>query len=161
MIRDTSIAVYHQIKDENLLSRLRWEVYDCLYHHGPLTQMETCRKLNNPNRQDRSYMPRFAELHNMGVIKEVGQRVCSITGREVLLWDVTNSLPRKLEKDIKPTRQELINALANQVYIVVRHTEGKVISPSWTKWLDKSNAILDEVATHYEWKPEEKKKDPV
>lgn len=98
LIRHTSIEVYHQIESEGLLSALRFDVYKTLFHHGPLTQMELCRKISNPIRQDRSYMPRFAELKKMGVIKEVGEKVCSITGRNVLLWDVTDKLPIKLEK---------------------------------------------------------------
>ena len=101
MKRETSIETYYKIKDEGLLSDLRFEVYETLFNYGPLTQMELCRKISHPFRQDRSYMPRFAELKNMQVIAEAGERVCQITGRNVLIWDVTNKLPIKLEKTKK------------------------------------------------------------
>ena len=100
MIRDTSIEVYHQIEAEGLLSALRFDVYKCLFHNGPLTQMETCRKMASI-RQDRSIMPRFAELEKMGVIKIVGEKECSVTGRKVYTWDVTKNLPLKLEKPVR------------------------------------------------------------
>jgi hypothetical protein len=46
-------------------------------------------------------MPRFAELERVGVIAVVGEKDCSVTGRNVLLWDVTEKLPIKLEKEKK------------------------------------------------------------
>lgn len=94
MIRQTSIDTYIQIKENGLLSSLRFEIYDCLYMHGPMTQMETCRKLGS-FRQDRSIMPRFAEMEKAGVIKTTGTRLCTVTKREVLLWDCTDKLPMK------------------------------------------------------------------
>lgn len=103
MTRRTSIETYHAIKDNGLLSELRWRVYDLLFHHGPLTQMELCRKNADPGVQDRSLMPRFAELEKMGVIEVIGERICTITGRMVLVWDVTDRLPVKWDK---PKRQK-------------------------------------------------------
>lgn len=100
-MKETSIETYHQIEAEGLLSELRMEVYKCLYKNGPMTQMETCRKLNNPKRQDRSYMPRFAELTQMGVISSIGEKICRVTGRTVLVWRTTDNLPVKLVKKIK------------------------------------------------------------
>lgn len=96
MIRQTSIDVYHQIQAEGLLSRRRFETYECLFNNGPLTAMETGRRIDGV--LDHSISPRFAELKRLGVIQEVGEKLCSITGRNVLLWDVTDRLPLKLEK---------------------------------------------------------------
>lgn len=112
MIRDTSIEVYHKIKDEGLLSKLRFEVYSTLFEHGPLTQMETCRKIRGP-RQDRSYMPRFAELERMGVVRTIGERACRITQRNVLLWDVTKNLPAPLER--RETSKQKIQRLTQEI----------------------------------------------
>lgn len=101
MTRQTSIEVYHQIEAEGLLSRLRLDVYRALFHEGPMTQMETCRLLQKttlPYTLDHSILPRFAELKRAGVITETEERTCSVTGRNVLTWDVTNNLPKKLEK---------------------------------------------------------------
>lgn len=98
MTRETSTAAYHQILAEGLIKGLQLEVYEYLFSHGPATQMEVCRGIRHPSRQDRSYMPRFAELERMGVIKTMRTRFCKITGREVLEWDVTDALPTRDKK---------------------------------------------------------------
>lgn len=99
MTRQTSIDVYHQIESEGLLSQRRWQVYETLYHHGPLTAMETGRLIKSA--LDHSISPRFAELKRLGVIEEVGRRHCTITGRISLIWATTENLPRKRVKDDK------------------------------------------------------------
>jgi hypothetical protein len=95
MTRQTSIAVYEQIKNQGLLSRRRWQVYDVLFRRGPLTQNEACRLLaeeygltNKP-----SVTPRFAELEKRRVIHAVGKRQCDVTGETCLAYDVTGLLP--------------------------------------------------------------------
>lgn len=95
MIRQTSIEVYKQIEAEGLLSKRRFEIYRCVFNNGPLTQMEAARFTGL---LDHSVTPRFAELERQGVITTVGERKCSITGRRVLIWDVTDRLPSKFEK---------------------------------------------------------------
>lgn len=97
-VRETSKRAYYTIENEGLLTKVRLHVYQTLFHYGPLTQMETCRTIDDKNRQDRTFMPRFAELRNMGVIVEIGEKICSITGRNVILWDVTKKLPTALLK---------------------------------------------------------------
>lgn len=94
-MRQTSIDVYHQIRDEGLLSKRRLQVYETIYLHGPITQMETAKIADI---LDHSVTPRFAELEKMGVIATVGERDCTRTGRKVLMWDVTGRLPTKFEK---------------------------------------------------------------
>jgi DNA-binding MarR family transcriptional regulator len=94
-MRSTSINVYKQIEAEGLLSKRRFEVYRAIYNKGPMTQNETLHYLNAPQS---SITPRFAELERMGVIKAIGERSCSITGRVVLVWQTTNNLPVKYEK---------------------------------------------------------------
>lgn len=94
--RQTSIDVYREIEAEGLLSKRRWEAYSTLFNHGPITAMETARKI--PGTLDHSISPRFAELKRMGLIREVGERACRITGRNCIIWDVTNNLPIKFEK---------------------------------------------------------------
>lgn len=96
MTRQTSIETYIKIKEQGLLSQLRFEIYDCLFHNGPMTQMETCRRMGS-FRQDRSIMPRFAEMEKSGVITTIGTRLCSVTKRDVLLWVCTDKLPVKYE----------------------------------------------------------------
>lgn len=109
MIRETSIAVYHQIQEEGLLSDRRNQVFKCLWEHGPMTQNETYIKLNVPNLQQSSIMPRFAELKDLGVITDIGKRICTITGRTVLEWEVTGELPIKKSKaSFKEQKEEIL-----------------------------------------------------
>jgi hypothetical protein len=105
MIRQTSIEAYNLIRDNGLLSKRRWEVYDILFHHGPMTANETFAKLyrNNlgPFNAASNSAARFSELRNCGVVYEVRERQCTITGMKAIEWDVTDRLPVKFEK---PTR---------------------------------------------------------
>lgn len=102
MTRRTSIDVYHQIEAEGLLSKRRWEVYDYLFKHGPLTQREVSDSIATEYAHHQSYTPRFAELEARGVIESVGERPCSVTGRNVLVWDVTDRLPVEPDATGKP-----------------------------------------------------------
>lgn len=117
MTRQTSISAYHKAVETGLLSGLRLEIYTCLSKHGPSTQMEVCRKINNPGRQDRSYMPRFAELEKMGVITTIGEKICSVTKNKVLQWGITNNIPKKLVKTETSTAK--IKRLENELLVVI------------------------------------------
>lgn len=98
-MRETSAVVYRQIKAEGLLSKRRMEVYNTIFEHGPLTCGETVSRLQKISGVlQHSITPRFAELNTMDVIAVVGERTCAVTGRECLLWDVTNRLPKPLPK---------------------------------------------------------------
>jgi len=113
MTRQTSINAYNKIKAEGLLGKLQAQVYDNLYHSGPLTIAE-CSQYHLPSIDSRSVSPRFAELEKKGVITTVGKRKCSVTGREVLLWDVTANLPAPVPKKVKgvgPEREQIASRL--------------------------------------------------
>jgi len=122
MVRDTSIEVYHQVEAEGLLSKRRFQVYECLFKHGPMTQNETFIKINltanNVGRKELaqdSIKPRFAELKELGVIRETGKRPCKITNRKVYEWDVTSKLPNKdliIRKSTKEKKEEILNDIA-------------------------------------------------
>jgi hypothetical protein len=99
MIRQTSIDAYRKIEAEGLLSKLRFTVYDCVFHFGPMTAQECAKKIN-PLHQ-KSITPRFSELESMGVLREVGERKCNVTGMTVIEWDVTKNLPEKPKKITK------------------------------------------------------------
>lgn len=106
MIRDTSIQVYHQIKEEGLLSERRFQVYETLFHYGPLTAGEIWNwHLKATGAQLNSISPRTAELERRGVIKPVEERLCRVTGRTCIAWDVTSKLPIEPEK--KRIKREL------------------------------------------------------
>lgn len=100
MKRQTSIAAYHKIRNEGLLSKRRWEVYDVMYHNGPLTSGEafTILNRNRPAGALTQSRARFTELRELGLLREIGVRKCSVTGMNVILWDVTDKLPMSQEE---------------------------------------------------------------
>lgn len=102
MTRQTSIEAYNVIKENGLLSKRRWEVYDVLFHNGPLTAGEIGKHMSGyrsaVSTADRNIHARLSELKKFGVVFEVRERICSITGMTVIECDVTDRLPIKLEK---------------------------------------------------------------
>ena len=107
MVRETSRAVFEEIRDRGLLSRARFEVYSFLVSRGPMTGSEVNYFLNS-----RSAHKRLSELLNLGVIREAGTRRCTRTGEHVLAWEVNGSLPivpRKRKST--PTRSQFAAAL--------------------------------------------------
>lgn len=114
-IRQTSIEAYNYIKDSGMLSKLRWMVYDYVYKNGPLTQREVINALSDSRKETSGRITsRFSELRRMEAFQEVGTTECKFTGRKVLLWDVTDRVPKvityeeKLLERIKNTREKLI-----------------------------------------------------
>jgi len=106
MIRETSIEAYNQIKSNGLLSLRRWEVYDILFRKGPLTANEAFREIAmERGKRAQSLLSvsnaRFTELRKIGVVKEVCERTCTLSGVKVIEWDVTDRLPVKLDKPEK------------------------------------------------------------
>lgn len=99
MTRETSIEAYKQIKSEGLLSRLRMEVYSYLFEHGPCTANQIHVALVRGNRgASGSFSGRLSELLRLGVVSERGKVVCPISGRKVILWDVTPHIPKNPSK---------------------------------------------------------------
>ena len=111
-VRETSIEAYHKIKETGLLTRLRWVVYDYLFHNGPKTQRQAVQDLSNSFESNGTFSSRFAELKRMGAVKEVGKIKCDFTGKNVYLWDVTKELPKKLEK--QETKAQIIARLERE-----------------------------------------------
>lgn len=102
MVRETSQEAYFKIKDDGLLSERRWQVYDVLFRFGPLTGNEALRHLKREHGVGGGNAPsivsRLGELRNSGCAYEVRTRSCSVTGMNVIEWDVTKNLPIKLER---------------------------------------------------------------
>lgn len=121
-IRTTSIEVYKFLEQNGTLSEKRWEVYATVYNNGPMTSAEAFSKINEGKSiksltQSRA---RFTELRGMGLLKETGERVCKITGHNVIEWDVTDQLPLKLEKaETRASKTEKIIKELNLVHLQV------------------------------------------
>jgi len=114
-VRSTSARVYHQLEAEGELEKSRGRVYQLLYWHGPLTSKEVMEELaaRDGYRTVPQTRARFTELREMGAICEVGETVCSISGKDVILWDVTDQNPHPLPRRVKgPTRNQLMDRVA-------------------------------------------------
>ena len=105
MTRKTSIDTYNTVSNNGLLSKIRLQIYQTLYHHGAMSINETFKKIypGDANGQKiTSYGPRFAELKKIGVIEECGERPCNTTGHTVLVFQTTDNigeaLPRRISK---------------------------------------------------------------
>lgn len=143
-VRDTSIAAYNRIKDNNLLSKLRFEVYHVLFYHGPLTQGELWSRYFS-DRQRHSIGPRFKELLDRTVIECVSERPCGLTGVLSMVWDVTSNLPRELKRsDSPPTRNEMIVALHKQLREITDYLDlqNAKIATHWQAWVTNSKILL-------------------
>lgn len=102
--RDTSREAYNTIRENGWLSKKRWEAYAALFHsEGDLTHNELQQLIEeNKTKSEMVYrnniVARLGECRDMGVVKETGERVCSISGMTCITWDVTCNLPVKFKK---------------------------------------------------------------
>ena len=104
-MRKTSIDCYNQIKQEGLLSKMRFKVYEAILKNAPCTSAEVLSTLLSKNSAITSSRARFTELRELGVIYEVQNRKCNITGRTSIEWDLTDNLPVN-KKNIKKTKKQ-------------------------------------------------------
>ena len=84
--RETSLEAFKQLIDSGVLGAMRGVVWAWLFRHGPATRNEVAHGINMvPN----DCSTRLKELVDMGNAREVGEDRCRITGRNVILYDVT------------------------------------------------------------------------
>lgn len=94
MVRRTSREAYEKILREGLLPNRRMQVYEWLYERGPATAREVERAfILDGNHHGRHVNKRLPELREQGVVEELGERQCAVTGENAILWDVTDALP--------------------------------------------------------------------
>ena len=106
--RQTSIDCYNQIKRDGSLSKMRFEVYSALLLMGkPSTTREVYETMNVIKQE----ATRFTELRKLGVIYEVQNRKCTITGRTSIEWDLTDKLPVDFKNHNKTKQQKKNDAL--------------------------------------------------
>lgn len=85
------------IRDNNLLSPKRWEIYNFIHHAGRVSSLQIISRLRQeqfPN----TVRTRLNELVKLGCVKKVGHVLCEVTKRQVLLFDCTDQLPVHSEK---------------------------------------------------------------
>jgi len=106
--RQTSIECYNQIKRDGSLSKMRFKVYSALLSMGkPSTTREVYETMDVIKQE----ATRFTELRKLGVIYEVQNRKCTITGRTSIEWDLTDRLPIKIKNPNKTKKQRVDDAL--------------------------------------------------
>ena len=109
--RQTSINCYNQIKAQGLLSKIRFEVYEAICNSAPCTSSEAMRgRLNSTSVLSQS-RARFTELRELGVIYEKGIKKCTVTGRNVIEWDLTDRLPIDKKATTITKKVRIANAL--------------------------------------------------
>ena len=112
--RQTSIDCYNQIKEQGLLSNMRFKVYEAILKKAPCTSGEAFATMTTKENQISQSRARFTELRELGVIYEKGEKQCSITGRNVIEWDLTDRLPVKVKSSNK-TKQQKKNLALNSL----------------------------------------------
>jgi hypothetical protein len=123
MARETSKLAYEQIKSEGLLPKRRLETLTAIYEKAPCTRQEALASVDNFNPLSLS-ASRFTELRELGVIYEKSQRICTITKRTAIEWDLTDKLPlqppKKITKEAKKKEVlKLVHELANITQSVI------------------------------------------
>jgi hypothetical protein len=86
--RETSIAAFYNSLHDGLITKRKQQVYTCLQEIGPATMNETIDVVQRRYpAKGQSLRPRFSELRDDGLIREVGERACRITGVVCVLWE--------------------------------------------------------------------------
>jgi hypothetical protein len=109
-MRQTSIDCYNAIKADGLLSKRRLQVYESIFNYAPCTASEVFNDKNLKTNQS----GRFTELRDLGVIYEKGERLCNVTGRNVIEWDLTDRLPVNTKSSTN-TKKHSINEALNSL----------------------------------------------
>lgn len=119
-MRRTSIDAYNKIKAEGLLSQRRWQVYEILFQHGPLTAGEIFE--HGLGIVKGSVCARLTELREMGIVYEYGEKKWSSTGHVGILWDVNDRLPEQYRRG--RTKDSIIKELINELIVVETYVHG-------------------------------------
>jgi hypothetical protein len=137
--RQTSIDCYNQIKSEGLLSKMRLKVYEAILRKAPCTSGEAFATMTTKENQISQSRARFTELRELGVIYEVRNRKCTITGMNVIEWDLTDKLPINVKKNNK-TKKQRINDALNLLRLLYKNKNTST-DEDWKKVADLINSI--------------------
>lgn len=142
--RQTSIDAYHAVLNDGTVNRQQRKVYKTLYNHGPLTATECLTRCDLL----RTGRARFSELRERGLVYEVDTRICSVTGKTVIAWDVTANLPGPRPKakpkgvpvPTKREREQAVQDMRDIYAKLVRAGNERPFSEALIKvlrWLDR------------------------
>lgn len=130
MKHPNSIKAYKAALKSGLIKGKRKLVYDMLYQYGPLTTNELLQKMTISKNNNHNVHTRLSELRSMGAVAEVGTKKCSITNMTVILWDVTQNLPTKLQtrKSFKSLYEELVEIITVNKNLKAEEFKDKVLA---------------------------------
>ena len=131
--RQTSIDCYNKIKEEGLLSKMRLKVYEAILRKAPCTSGEAFAVMTTKENQISQSRARFTELRELGVIYEVQNRKCSITGMNVIEWDLTDNLPK--EAKLRKTKKDRVNDALESLRQLYQNKDCK------EKWIKAADLI--------------------
>ena len=137
-IRQTSIDCYNKIKANGLLSKRRLQTLEVLIKIAPCTATELQNSMDY-NDGGRDCMKRLSELRDLGVIYEKTERNCSITGRNVIEWDLTDKIPIN-RKVITNTKKDRINNTLKAFRELYKNKNNSVVE-DWEKAADLIKSI--------------------
>lgn len=118
IMRQTSIEAYNYVKENGILARFQFQVYETVYLNDGITQNECHRimedtykrRINKP-----SVTPNFARLKEMLLIEEIGERDCRVTGRNCLIYSITGNRPFIVKKDKPKSKDQQIKELREEI----------------------------------------------
>lgn len=116
-VRATSIEAYRHLVESGGLAKKTAQVYAALYEFGPSTAGElACALEGGVDGRRRAVLSKGSStnvsaylngLRERGVVRELGKKVCDITGREVIEWDVTSQIyPDPMPRETLGARRE-------------------------------------------------------
>lgn len=138
-MRQTSINCYNQIKSEGLLSKLRLLTYHSMLHSAPCTAGELQEYIDKNQVRVKHAWKLLSQLRDLGVIYERTERVCNITGRIVIEWDLTDRLPINSKAPTSTKKERVNNTLEALRKLYKNRSTAKV--DDWKEVFDLINCI--------------------
>jgi hypothetical protein len=112
--RDTSRKVWEEISVSKLMEGSHYDLYTVVALRGPLTVDEATEILRTEYKSELSrneVAKRMSNLHyNYKVIREIGEVVCSVSGKKILTYD--SNLQQPVAQKKKLTKNKKIEQLA-------------------------------------------------
>lgn len=135
MARQTSIDCYNEIKANGLLTKIRLKVLENVLELAPCTGTELGDHMLKKYNINGSWRV-LTHLRDVGILYETGTRKCTVTGREVLEWDLTDNLPTKV-KPIVNTKKNRIKTALSELRVLYKNKE----TATDEDWINVANVI--------------------
>jgi hypothetical protein len=109
--RQTSIDCYNQIKAQGLLSKLRLATHYAMLNCSPCTAGELQNYIDKNGIKVKHAWKLLSQLRDLGVVYEMNERKCNITGRVVIEWELTDKLPIKADLPTNTKKQRVADTM--------------------------------------------------